>query len=146
MSETLQVVCPSCGGINRVPRTRVSDQPNCGRCHAPLLPGASVPVDAALFERHVGRGDLPVLVDFWAPWCGPCRSMAPAVEAAARALSPQVRLLKVNTEEEQALAGQFAIRSIPTLILFEGRREKARMSGAMSEAQLVAWTKSQLGR
>jgi len=146
MSELLQVVCPSCDGVNRVPAARLSDHPNCGRCHAPLLPGTAIPVNAAQFERHVTRGDLPVLVDFWAPWCGPCRSMAPAFEAAARALSPQVRLLKLNTEEEQAVASRYAIRSIPTLILFENGREKARMSGAMSEAQLVGWTKSQLGR
>jgi len=146
MSETLQVVCPSCDGINRVPAARLTDQPNCGRCHSPLLPGASIPVDATRFERHVTRGELPVLVDFWAPWCGPCRSMAPAFEAAARTLSSQVRLLKLNTEEEQAVASRYAIRSIPTLILFENGREKARVSGAMSEAQLVAWTRSQLGR
>jgi thioredoxin 2 len=146
MSETLQVVCPSCDGINRLPATRLTDQPGCGRCHSPLLPGASIQVDATRFERHVTRGELPVLVDFWAPWCGPCRSMAPAFEAAARTLSMQVRLLKLNTEEEQAVASRYAIRSIPTLILFENGREKARVSGAMSEAQLVAWTRSQLGR
>ena len=143
MKATIQTPCPACGGINRLPSARLTEAPNCGRCHAPLFPGTVVSADAATFERHVSRGDLPVLVDFWAPWCGPCRMMAPAFEAAARTLSPQVRLLKVNTEEAQALAGRYAIRSIPTLILFRDGQEQARMSGAMSEAQLVQWVRGQ---
>lgn len=143
MSDTLQTACPACGGLNRLPAARLGDAANCGRCHAPLFPGRVIDADASGFERHVTRGDLPVLVDFWAPWCGPCRMMAPAFEAAAKRLAPQFRLLKVNTEEEQALASRFAIRSIPTLILFQEGREVARMSGAMSEEQLVQWAQSQ---
>ncbi|QID18167.1 thioredoxin TrxC [Nitrogeniibacter mangrovi] len=143
MSTTVQVACPACGGINRLPEARLGERPNCGRCHQPLFTGQPIAADADTFERHVGRGDLPVLVDFWAPWCGPCRMMAPAFDAAARTLSPDVRLLKVNTEEQQALAARYAIRSIPTLILFENGREKARSSGAMNESQLVHWVRSQ---
>jgi len=145
MAEAIQTACPGCGGLNRLPADRISEQPNCGRCHAPLFPGAVINADAATFDRHVLKDDLPVLVDFWAPWCGPCRMMAPAFDAAAKQLSPGVRLLKVNTEEAQALAGRFAIRSIPTLVLFRNGREAARQSGAMNEAQLVGWVRSQIG-
>ncbi|MCZ4303531.1 thioredoxin TrxC [Zoogloeaceae bacterium G21618-S1] len=139
--DTRQVVCPHCYGVNRVPADRLGDGARCGKCRAPLIEGKALPSGAPGFERHLANDDLPVLVDFWAPWCGPCRSMAPAFEAAAKALATEARLLKINTEEEQALAGRYNIRSIPTLILFRGGREVARISGAMDAKQLAAWTR-----
>ncbi|WP_066258059.1 thioredoxin TrxC [Hydrogenophaga flava] len=144
-TESLHVVCPHCHTTNRVAPADLSATPDCGKCHRPLFDGHPVALDEAAFEKHIARSQLPVLVDFWAPWCGPCRMMAPQFEAAARQLEPHVRLAKVNTEEAQALGARLNIRSIPTLALFVNGREVARQPGAMGAADIVRWTRSHLG-
>ncbi|AMO21702.1 thioredoxin TrxC [Ramlibacter solisilvae] len=144
MADTLHLVCPHCHTTNRVRQHDLVKSPGCGHCHRPLFEGKPAALDEAAFERHVGRSELPLLVDFWAPWCGPCRQMAPAFEQAAAQLEPQVRLVKVNTDEAQALSARLGIRSIPTLALFQGGREVARQAGAMGAADIVRWTRSHL--
>ena len=145
MTEPLHIVCPHCHTTNRVAAEHLASAPDCGRCHQPLFTGEPLALDAASFERHIGRSQVPVLVDFWAPWCGPCRMMAPAFAQAAQLLEPQLRLAKVNTEDEQALAARFNIRSIPTLALFVNGREVARQAGALRSAQdIAAWVRTRL--
>jgi len=143
MSDPIQMVCPSCGGINRVSVERAKEA-KCGHCKSMLFQGMPVDVDAVSFAKHVSKGEVPLLVDFWAPWCGPCKMMAPVFSQAATKLEPQVRLLKVNTEQQSGLAGQFGIRSIPTLMLIHKGIEIDRLSGALDAAGLIAWTEQAL--
>ncbi|MCK9388415.1 MAG: thioredoxin TrxC [Sulfuritalea sp.] len=143
MSESLIVICPHCHAANRLPAERLDEGGTCGKCKDRLFVGEPVALGAANFDAHAGRSDIPLLVDFWAPWCGPCRSMAPAFAQAAKQLEPQFRLAKVNTEEEQQLAARFGIRSIPTLALFRKGQEVARQAGATDAASLIRWVRSQ---
>lgn len=142
MSPSVQVVCPHCHTVNRMPAEKLGDGAICGRCKSALFAGEVVELDEAAFDRHVQRSDIPVVVDFWAPWCGPCRMMAPQFEQAAGRLEPEFRLAKVNTEVEQQLAARHGIRSIPTLAIFRQGREIARTSGAMPADALVSWIRA----
>ncbi len=138
------VVCPHCAATNRLPEGRPASAAKCGKCGAALFEGHPADVSAEIFTRQIERSTIPVLVDVWAPWCAPCRMMAPAFAAAAAELEPQVRLVKLNSDVEQAVAAQLGISGIPTLLLFRGGREIARQSGAMSASQIVQWTKQHL--
>lgn len=137
----MHLVCPHCGSLNRLPEDRRGAGPNCGNCHQPLFQGHPLALDTAGFARHRQYSDIPLLVDFWASWCAPCRMMAPAFEEAARQLEPELRLAKVNTEEARDLAINLGIRSIPTLVLFVRGQEVARTAGAMEARSIVAWVR-----
>lgn len=145
MSDATHIVCPHCHTINRLPSTGLTKNPNCGKCQKALFDGMPIIVSQTLFERHINRNDIPILVDFWADWCGPCKMMAPHFESAASLLEPNVRLVKINTEAEQALAARYTIQSIPTLILFFHGKEIARSSGAMGTQDIVRWVNQHLG-
>ncbi len=139
-----EIVCPACAAINRVPPEKSVAEAKCGKCHASLFDGHPVALDSRAFAKHVGRSSIPVVVDFWAAWCGPCKTMAPEFEKAAAAMEPRVRFAKLDTEAAQDVAGQLGIRSIPTMILFQNGREVARQSGAMPAGHIIQWLRDSL--
>ena len=139
MENAIQLACAACGATNRLPRERLAQQPRCGRCKHPLFEGKPLELNSGNSAALLAANELPLLVDCWAPWCGPCRSFAPVFEQAARELEPRLRLAKLNTEQEPGLAGQWQIRSIPTLILFRDGVEQQRIAGALSWQQLRQW-------
>jgi thioredoxin 2 len=137
--DTKHIVCPQCDATNRIPSSRLGDAPKCGKCKQPLFAGEPLALTTANFSQHIVNSDIPIVVDFWAPWCGPCQTMAPAFAQAAQQLEPNYRLVKVDTEAEQALGAQYGIRSIPTLALFKKGKEIARQAGAMSTDDIKRW-------
>ena len=144
MSDVKHIVCPSCDATNRIPQGKLAANPSCGKCHKPLFDKHPVSLNSSNFQKHINRTDVPVVVDFWAPWCGPCNMMGPAFEQASSVLEPQARLAKLNTEDEQTIAGSLNIRSIPTMVIFKAGREVARQAGAMNAEAIESWVKQYL--
>lgn len=135
----IHIVCPKCNGINRVPTSRLGDKPACGKCHSPVLDGKPVNLSGQNFDRFIGSNDLPVVVDFWAAWCGPCKMMAPVFSQVSSEMASRMRFAKVDTEQSQDIAARYNIRSIPTMILFKDGKEVDRVAGAMDQNALKRW-------
>lgn len=144
MTVSVHIVCPQCEGVNRVPSDKLASGPKCGKCQQPLFGYPPQELNSANYKKVTTRNDIPVVVDFWAPWCGPCKAMAPAYEQAAKELEPRVRFAKLNTEQEPSIGSALAIRGIPTLIVFAGGKEIARQSGAMPQGEIIRWVESVL--
>jgi thioredoxin 2 len=146
MENQVHAVCASCNAVNRIPAQRDGKEINCGKCHRPLFGMAPPSVNQLAFNAQITKSDVPVVVDFWAPWCGPCKAMAPAYDQVSARMNTRARFIKVNTDEEQALGSQYNIRSIPTLAVFQLGKEIARMSGALPAAELERWISNAIGR
>lgn len=143
-NPSLHLVCPHCDATNRMPRARLNEGAKCGKCKRALFVGQVLALTHANFHPHIAKSEIPVVVDFWAPWCGPCKMMAPLFEQAAAQLEPEVRVAKLNTEAEQGIANEFGIRSIPTLIIFKNGQGIARQSGAMDLSNLLRWVRTHI--
>lgn len=139
LSQSQHIVCPHCDAINRIPAARLLDKPKCGKCQKLLFVAKPLELTNHNFQKHLERNDIPLVIDFWAPWCGPCKMMAPAFEQASSSLEPNFRLAKVNTESEQRIASQYRIQSIPTVALFKNGKEISRQAGVMGAADIVRW-------
>ncbi|MBG7609817.1 MAG: thioredoxin TrxC [Anaerolineae bacterium] len=139
MNNTKHIVCPACNAVNRIPLARIDASPSCGKCHKPLFNGRPVVLTNENFQKQISRNEIPVVVDFWAPWCGPCKMMGPAFEQASADLQPNIILAKLNTEDEGDVGAQLNIRSIPTMVIFKNGKEVARQAGAMSTADIKSW-------
>lgn len=143
MTDFTHLLCPNCHAKNRLPSEKITHDPKCGSCKNKLFQGAPLEIEQGLFDKYITGNDIPLLIDFWAPWCAPCKTFSPHFAAAAKSLEPKVRLLKVNTENAQQISARYGIQSIPSLLIFKNGKEQARVAGAMSTQQLIRWVNEQ---